>query len=73
MKVLNEKELERIRREYPASTRIKLLSMPDDPLPPPIGSLGTVTGVNCFGDLEVKWDCGSSLSVIYHVDQVEKI
>ena len=51
--------VERIRREYPAGTRVKLLEM-DDCFAPPIGTLGTVIAVDdtasliksCVGTME---------------------
>ena len=52
-------------------SRIRLLSMPDDPDPIPAGSEGVVIEV-CGGSLpqlEVRWDCGRSLSLIPGVDR----
>lgn len=54
------------------SMRIKLIHM-EDPYPLPPGSIGTVIGVDCNGDLEVAWDCGSSLKLIPGVDAWEDI
>lgn len=64
--------VESIRADYPAGTRVKLMQM-DDPQAPPIGTLGTVTGVDDTGSIMVSWDTGSSLSVIWGVDYVTKI
>ena len=64
--------VESIRREYPEGTRIELLEM-DDFQAPPIGTQGTVTGVDDTGSLLVSWDTGSVLNVIYGVDRVRKI
>lgn len=63
--------VESIRADYPAGTRVKLMQM-DDPQAPPIGTLGTVTGVDDTGSIMVSWDTGSSLSVIWGVDYVTK-
>ena len=44
--------------------RIRLVSMPQDPDPIPIGSLGTVIAVHNHRDwmqVEVDWDSGRSL------------
>ena len=68
---VNDKTLERIRRQYPAGTRIELVKM-DDFQAPPIGTKGTVTAVDDSGSLLVHWDNGSSLNVIYSVDVVKK-
>ena len=64
-------EVERIRAEYPEGTRIELLEM-DDPFAPPVGTLGTVKGVDDIGSILVHWDNGSGLHVAYGVDRVKK-
>jgi len=64
--------LERLKKEYPVGTRVKLLQM-DDCQAPPVGTLGTVTGIDDTGSLLMHWDNGCSLNVIYSVDSVAKI
>ena len=66
--------VERIRREYPAGTRVELLRM-DDVQAPPIGTEGVVTGVDDTASLMVRWSNGSHLNVIiiYGEDEVRKI
>lgn len=54
--------VERIRKEYPEGTRVILEAM-DDPLAPPIGTMGTVRGVD-DGSILVEWDTGSRLKVV---------
>ena len=71
MMFLGEDEIERIRENYPAGTRVRLLKM-DDPQAPPAGTEGTVTGVDDTGSLLVRWDNGSGLNVIYGIDIVTK-
>ena len=44
----SSKTVEWIRREYPVGTRVELLRM-DDPHAPPLGTLGTVLGVDDTG------------------------
>lgn len=61
--------VERIKARYPAGTRVKLVQM-DDPQAPPIGTLGTVKGVDDTGSIMVNWDNGSSLNVVYGEDKV---
>ena len=61
--------VERLRSQYPAGTRIELLSM-DDPQAPPEGTRGTVLAVDDIGSLIVAWDNGSSLNVAYSIDRV---
>ena len=68
---VNDITLERIRRQYPAGTRVELVKM-DDFQAPPLGTKGTVTAVDDSGSLLVHWDNGSSLNVIYGIDEVKK-
>jgi len=68
-KVLTEAQLKFREKQYPKGTRVELISM-DDPYNKILheGSKGTVTRVDPMGDLEVDWDEGSSLKLIYGVD-----
>ena len=50
--------------------RIKLGHM-EDPDPIPDGATGTVTGVDGWGHVHVKWDNGRTLSVIPGEDSYE--
>lgn len=61
-----------LRKRYPEGTRVKLVKM-DDPQAPPIGTRGTVIGVDDIGSIMVRWDNGSSLNVIYGEDVVSKV
>ena len=45
----------------------------DDMQAPPIGTEGTVRGVDDTGSIMVKWDNGSSLHVVYGEDRCRKI
>ncbi len=65
--------LERLRRQYPEGTHIELIRM-DDPYNKRLvpGSRGTVQFVDSAGTLQVAWDCGSSLGVVYSEDYVVK-
>lgn len=64
--------VERIRKEYSKGTRVMLVNM-DDTQAPPLGTKGTVIGVDDTGSIMVAWDNGSSLNVIYNVDKCVKI
>lgn len=61
--------LDTLRERYPVGTRVRLVIM-EDPFAPPIGTFGTVKGVDDTGSLLVAWDNGSSLNVLYGIDQV---
>ena len=61
-------EVERIRRQYPAGTRICCDNMPDDPRPVPSGTMGTVIGVDDMCSIMVKWDNGQGLSLVVGQD-----
>jgi len=62
-----DKIVEMLRKEYPKGTRIELLKM-DDFQAPPIGTKGTIVGVDDIGSILVRWDNGSSLNLIYGED-----
>ena len=64
--------VERIRKEYPKGARVRLVRM-DDIQAPPIGTEGTVIGVDDTASIMVAWDNGSSLNVIYNEDKCIKI
>ena len=64
--------VKRIRKQYPAGTRIELIRMEDEQAPP-IGTNGTVVGVDDIGSIMVQWDNGSSLNVVYGEDRCRKI
>ena len=68
----SKETVESIRREYPAGTRVELIRM-DDAQAPPIGTKGTVKGVDDTGSLLMRWDNGSSLNVVYGEDLVRKL
>lgn len=72
MRFPSKEIVERIRREYPAGTRVELLRM-DDPQAPPIGTQGTVMGVDDIGSIMVAWDNGSGLSVAFGEDLCRKV
>ena len=70
--MITKEQLTVLRSLYPAGTRVELLQM-DDVQAPPIGTKGTVIGVDDTGNLMVNWDNGSGLSVIYGIDRVRKV
>ena len=64
--------IDSIKAKYPIGTRVELVKM-DDVQAPPIGTKGTVTGVDDTGSLMVDWDNGSGLNVVYGIDRVRKV
>ena len=65
----NRDTVKRLRERYPAGSRVELDCMDDPYTKIPIGTRGTVRGVDDAGSIMVQWDCGSSLSVVYGVDR----
>ena len=61
-----------IKERYPKGTRIELVKM-DDCQAPPVGTRGTVNGVDDTGSILVSWDNGSGLNVIFGEDIVRKV
>lgn len=64
--------VEVLRCQYPVGTRVELVRM-DDPQAPPIGTKGTVKGVDDIGSIMVAWDNGCGLSVAYGADICRKV
>ena len=72
MRFPSKETVERIREEYPVGTHVELVQM-DDPQAPPVGTKGTVRGVDDIGSIMVAWDNGSRLSVVYGEDSCRVI
>jgi len=70
---MTEKQVERIRNQYPPGTRLCCDGMHDDPRPIESGTLGTVVGVDDAGQIMMKWDNGRSLSLIPGVDSFHTV
>ena len=69
---IRRETVELLRQEYPVGCRVELLQM-EDVQAPPIGTKGTVRGVDDIGSIMVRWDNGSSLSVVYGEDSCRRI
>ena len=52
-----------LRERYRKGTKVRLVSMDDIQAPPP-GAIGEVFGVDDAGSVMVRWETGSSLSLI---------
>ena len=68
----DRKTVECLRAQYPVGCRVRLIQM-DDTQAPPIGTCGTVTGVDDTGSIMVHWDNGSGLNVVYAIDVCRKV
>ena len=67
MRFPSREQIAVLRERYPRGTRVELLGM-DDPQAPPTGTMGEVMGVDDAGQILVRWETGSSLSLISGVD-----
>ena len=64
----SKETVEKLRQQFPVGTRVELVKM-DDIQAPPVGTRGTVHGVDDAGSIMVRWDNGSGLSVVYGEDE----
>ena len=67
MRFPSKEQIAALREQYPRGTKVELLGM-DDPQAPPTGTMGEVMGVDDAGQILVRWETGSSLSLIPGVD-----
>ena len=72
MRTLRRETIEYLRESFPRGCRVELVQM-DDPQAPPIGTLGTVIGIDDLGTIHVNWDNGSGLGVAYGEDSCRRI
>lgn len=72
MRMISKEALQALRGRFPRGTRVELVKM-DDPQAPPIGTKGTVLGVDDIGSIMVAWDSGGSLNVVYGEDICRKV
>lgn len=69
---ISRETVKHMRQEYPRGCRVVLVRM-DDIQAPPVGTEGTVFGVDDIGSIMVRWDNGSTLSVAYGEDLCRRI
>ena len=72
MRMISREVLQALCERFPRGTRVELVQM-DDPQAPPVGTKGTVLGVDDIGSIMVRWDTGSGLNVAYGVDVCRKV
>lgn len=63
-------EVKTAKRRYLPGMKVRLVKM-DDFKAPPIGTQGTVLGVDDVGSVIVEWDNGSRLNVVLGEDEIE--
>lgn len=68
----NPRMIAAMKKRYQEGARVELLQM-NDVQAPPLGTQGTVIGVDDIGSIMVKWDNGSTLSVVYGEDHCRLI
>lgn len=71
MTLPTKETVEMLRSGYPNGTRVRLVKM-NDLQAPPVGTEGTVVGVDGIGSLIMLWDNGSGLNVLYGVNGAGK-
>ena len=69
---ISDECLAQLRKQFPAGSRVELVKM-DDPQAPPVGTKGTVRGVDDIGSVMVSWDNGCGLSIAYGEDSCRKL
>ena len=69
---VSREEADRIKKRYPAGTRLILDYMDDPYSPVPCGIHGTVEHVDDQGQLHMKWDNGRTLALIPGVDHFHR-
>ena len=67
MRFPSKEQIAALQERYPSGTKVELLGMGDQQAPP-TGTMGEILGVDDAGQLLVRWETGSSLSLIPGVD-----
>lgn len=70
--MLKKYQLESLRNQYPAGTKVELIEMDDFQAPPP-GTKGIVRFVDDIGTIHVSWENGCGLGLVYGEDQFKKV
>lgn len=65
-------EIAKVKATYLAGMRVRLVKM-DDIQAPPIGTEGTVRGVDDIGSVIVAWDNDSGLNVVLGEDEIKVV
>lgn len=73
MKHYRDNLIRTLHKKYPKGARIELISMIDKHTTLKTGDRGTVDFIDDAGNIHMKWDAGSSLSLIPGVDSFKVI
>lgn len=65
--------VEMVKAQYPAGTRVELISMEDSFRDMQPGIQGTVIAVDDIATVHIRWDNGSSLGAVYGEDQIRRL
>lgn len=68
-----EEIVNKIKADYPPGTRVELVKLDDPYRNIPVGTQGTVRGVDDTGTIRVAWDNGPCLGVVYGEDECKKV
>jgi len=69
--MIKKEQLQALLLQYPIGTRIEFIRI-DDPAAPPIGTKGTVTGIDDIEDILVDWNKDSGLNVVPEANRIKK-
>ena len=72
-RIPSRRQVEQIRNAYPVGTRIELIRMEDPYTHLREGDQGTVIGVDDMGQIMMRWDRNSSLSLIPGEDEFRRV
>lgn len=67
----NRETVERLRKQYPAGTKVELVEMNDPYRHMPPGLKGIVKSVDDACSVHINWENGSTLAAIHGVDVIK--
>ena len=70
---VKRQELEKLRKEYPAGTKVELIRLDDPYRTIPAGTIGTVEFVDDAGQIHTVWEDNGLLALILGEDEWKKL
>ena len=70
---LSQKQVEKIKEQYPVGTRVELIHMDDPYGPIEPGTQGTIESVDDAGTMHMRWDNGRTLGIVPGEDKFKVI